>query len=232
MRALVRGGHENIPVHVAPQMLLAGIEREVTTAPDRRAEVEPKVVVTRRLHFADLKERTRPQGAVVMRPIEAAVYARGRRRRQMKRRTRVRAELRAKVAPVGFKLINDGGSCAEPDVQFLENVVVNQIDRDALVPAALAGIRIHEPEQIQFRAVRFARRFIRARLRFPWEGARHNPRGIRRLWRTGAGRTRSIGVLPETHQGQATPKSDQSQPETIISHRLGAPAAALCFRLS
>ena len=71
--ALVRQGHERIPVHAAPHPGLTPFEENVGPAPQGRRESEAVVVIVRRLDASHLKERSRTENAVSVRLEQRAV---------------------------------------------------------------------------------------------------------------------------------------------------------------
>ena len=62
------------------------------------------------------------------------------------------AKLGAEVFPLGTELGDDRRVGAEPDIEFLEGIVVDEIELDVLVAPALAGCRIGCAQQVEFGA--------------------------------------------------------------------------------
>ena len=62
------------------------------------------------------------------------------------------AELRPEVAPLGIEFLDDRGRDAKPRVQFLERVVVDQVELDVLVASALTRGGIGAAEQVELGA--------------------------------------------------------------------------------
>jgi len=67
------------------------------------------------------------------------------------------AKLGAEVFSLGLKLGDDGGVGAQPDVQVLEGVVVDEIELDVFIAAALPGSGVGRAQEIEFGAFLFHR---------------------------------------------------------------------------
>jgi hypothetical protein len=70
----------------------------------------------------------------------------------MERLRRRAPELGAEVPAIGFKFLDRGGGSAYPYVEVLENAVIDEVDFDVLVAAALAGGNVDLPQKVQFGA--------------------------------------------------------------------------------
>ncbi len=161
--ALVGLGNEDVPVDAAAQLLLAAVESQEGAAPEGRAEGEAVVVVVGRLYVARLEERPRAEDAVLMGFVRRPVHAAARKGGDVQRGCGRVAELGAEIIALGAELADDRGGRAQPDVQFLEGVVVHQVEGNVLVAAALAGRRVRMAEKIQLDALARLRRLIRER---------------------------------------------------------------------
>src|SRR6476660_1652599 len=71
----------------------------------------------------------------------------------MERRAGTVSELRAEIIAIGLELLNQCRSGAQADVQFFQRVVVNEIELNILVPAALAALGVGLAQQIEFGAL-------------------------------------------------------------------------------
>jgi hypothetical protein len=67
------------------------------------------------------------------------------------------AKFGAEVFSLGLKLGDDGGVGAQPDVQVLEGVVVDEIELDVFIAAAFPGGRVGCAQEIEFGAFLFDR---------------------------------------------------------------------------
>jgi hypothetical protein len=85
--------------------------------------------------------------------VQAAVHARLQRGLKGDARLRRVAELSAEVAARGRELAHDGRRRAEPHVEFLQHVVVDQVELDVLVAPTLAHSRVGLAEQVKLRAL-------------------------------------------------------------------------------
>lgn len=103
-----------------------------------------------RFHPAYLKEGTGSEDAVAVGGKEQAVKS-GRvfRCGQVRKSGRGVAELDAVVLALGAKLGHDGGGGAEPDVQLLERIVVDEVELNVFVAPAFSGLGVGAAEQIQ-----------------------------------------------------------------------------------
>ena len=75
----------------------------------------------------------------------------------------------AVIALFRVECLDDGGSGAQADVQFLEDVVVDEVELNVFVTAALAGSRILFSQEVQFETRSCIRRRVgrRGLLLFP-----------------------------------------------------------------
>ena len=144
--------HQDVAVHVAAQFLLAAVEGEVPARAHRKPGRETVIVLARGQHIAHLKERARGEYAVQMRPRDVSVKPRLILRAHVHDGRRCVAELGAEVAALGPELGVNRRRCAQPDVQLLQRVVVDEIELDVLVAAAFARVGVGLPEQVQFDA--------------------------------------------------------------------------------
>ena len=71
----------------------------------------------------------------------------------MHRSGRLVAELRTEVTEFRLEDAGDGSTAAEADIEFLEGVVVDQIELDILVAAAFARLYFGFTKEIQFGAL-------------------------------------------------------------------------------
>ena len=107
--------------------------------PHWHGEVEAIVIFTRRLDPADLKKRARREDAVVVGPEGVAVQAEDLRARYVQGRIGGASELFAEVVAIDVELLDDRGGRAHADVEFFEDVVVDERDAYVFVAAAFAG---------------------------------------------------------------------------------------------
>src|SRR5579864_4988997 len=134
---------------------------------------EAVVVFVGRLDTAHLEERSCAQNAVRMSEKNAAVeVARLPARIEMNERSGTVAKLRAKVLALGLKLGDDSCVCAQPKVELLESVVIDEIELQVFVAPALAGGRVGGAEKIQLGAFAFSRLLLDSFV-------------LRRIWRCG-----------------------------------------------
>jgi hypothetical protein len=101
------------------------------------------------LDVADLEERSGADDAVAVRPVSGAVDAGPIGRREEEDRARRVAEFGAEVAALGAEDVDDGGRGAEADIELFEGVVVDEVELDVLVAAALARGRIGLAEEVE-----------------------------------------------------------------------------------
>src|SRR3989475_11488745 len=72
---------------------------------------------------------------------------------EVHRSGRLVAEFRTEVTEFRLEGGGDGGTAAEPGIEFLEGVVVDQIELDILVAAAFARLYFGFTKEIQFGAL-------------------------------------------------------------------------------
>src|SRR5712692_1925343 len=103
-------------------------------APQAKAGPEPIVVLVSGLHPADLGEGARAKDTVAVSEGNTAVkVARLADRVEPRRQRRFVAEFSAEVPKFREELGRDGRAGAEPDVELLELIVVDQIELDIFV---------------------------------------------------------------------------------------------------
>src|SRR6266436_8764424 len=119
---------------------------------------EAVVVLAGGLDTAGLEEGSCAQNAVRVSEKKTAMEVAGLLARiEMNERYGVVAKLRAKVFALGLKLGDDCCVCAEPKVEFLESIVIDEIELQILVAPALAGGRVGCAEKIELGAFAVSR---------------------------------------------------------------------------
>ena len=114
---------------------------------------EAVAIVVRRLYATDLKERSRAEHAVLVILKNTSVPLGGSEWLERQDGRGWSPELGAEVAAVRLERLDDGGGSAQPNVQFLEGVVVDQIELNVLIPPALTRGSVFLAEQIQLKAL-------------------------------------------------------------------------------
>src|SRR5213593_146374 len=123
-------------------------------APQAKARDKPVVVFVSGLHAADLEERSRAEDTVTVSEGNPAIEVSGAGRwAEVHRSGRLVAELRTEVTEFRLEGGGDGGTAAEAGVEFLERVVVDEVELDIFVAAAFARLYFGFPNQIQFGAL-------------------------------------------------------------------------------
>ena len=84
----------------------------------------------------------------------------------MQNRGRRISELGSEVIAIGVKFLHDGGAGSQARIQLLACIVVDEVELDILIAAALAGLGIHLAKQVELRAL------IRLHLRLGRVGGR------------------------------------------------------------
>jgi hypothetical protein len=69
----------------------------------------------------------------------------------VRRRRRLIPEFDAEVPPVGEEFLDQRGCGSDPDVQFLERVIIDGVKVDVLVAPALARSRVRLAREVQVR---------------------------------------------------------------------------------
>ena len=123
-------------------------------APQAKTGHKPVVVFVSGLHAAGLKERSRAEDTVAVSEGNPAIEVSGAGGwAEVHRAGRPVAELRTEVTEFRLEGGDDCGTAAEPGIEFLEGVVVDQIELDILVAAALARLYFGFTKEIQFGAL-------------------------------------------------------------------------------
>src|SRR5436309_7460280 len=158
--------HQHIAVHAAPKFLSRAIQREMRPAPQAKPRHKPVVVFVSGLHAAGLEERSRAEDTVAVSEGNSAIEVSGAGGwAEVHRSGRLVAELRTEVTEFRLEDAGDGSTAAEAGIEFLEGVVVDQIELDILVAAAFARLYFGFTNKIQFGALVIGWRFRRGRLR-------------------------------------------------------------------
>ena len=172
-RTFTRQRNQNVPVDAAPQLLLRTVDGQASPPPETYPGREAVVVFAGGLDTADLKERSCAQNAVRVREKNAAMeVTRLLAWIEMDERCGIVAKLRAKVFALGLKLGDDGRVGAEPKIELLESIVIDEIELQVFVAPALAGGRVGCAEKIEFGAFAFSRLLLGYLV-------------LRRIWRRG-----------------------------------------------
>src|SRR5438034_8534269 len=146
--------HQHIAVHAAPKFLSRAIQREMRAAPQAKTRDQPVVVFVSGLHAAGLEERSRAEDTVAVSEGNPAIEVSGARGwAEVHRSGRLVAELRTEVTEFRLEDAGDGSTAAEAGIEFLEGVVVDQIELDILVAAAFARLYFGFTNEIQFGAL-------------------------------------------------------------------------------
>src|SRR2546425_9639000 len=134
-------------------------------APQAKTRDKPVVVFVSGLHARGLKERARDEDTMAVSEGTPAIEVSGARGwAEVHRSGRLVAELRTEVTEFRLEDAGDGSTAAEAGIEFLEGVVVDQIELDILVAAAFARLYFGFTNKIQFGALVIRWRFKRGRL--------------------------------------------------------------------
>ena len=152
--ALLGQRHQHVSVDVAANLVLRGAQRECSERAGGGAEIDAVEVLAGRLDRAYLEKGAGREDAVVVAPERIAVKPRPAGGRGMHRRRRRLAVLGAEIAAIHGELRNDRGGRAQADVEFLQRVVIHQIELDVLVAPALACFGGGLAEQVHVGAIR------------------------------------------------------------------------------
>ena len=147
----------------------------------------------RRLDASDLEERSRAESTVAVRLKQRAVDRAPIGGRHVKQCAGRIAEFGAEVPSLRTKHLDDRGCGAKPDVQLLERVVIDQVELDIFVAAALARRGVRLAKQVQLESACIFRRSLRRRRRRQFRLAFFGD-GIRLLCR---GRPREQGYADQ-----------------------------------
>src|SRR5437867_9332957 len=141
-------------------------------APQAKTRDKPVVVFVSGLHAAGLEERSRAEDTVAVSEGNSAIEVSGARDwAEVHRSGRLVAELRTEVTEFRLEDAGDGSTAAEADIEFLEGVVVDQIELDILVAAAFSRLYFGFTNKIQFGALVIGGCLRRGRLRRGFGGA-------------------------------------------------------------
>ena len=154
-------GTRMFPLTLAADLVSRRVDAEIAALPHGNGQRGAVVVLAGRPNTADLEEGAGAQDAVVVSPEEVAVDPLRRGGRHVHRAGGAAAELTAEVSSLGVKFTNDSGGRSDALVQLLEDVVIDELDLDVFVAAALAPGNVHFAEQIEFGAGVLVRLFRR-----------------------------------------------------------------------
>ena len=144
--------HEDIPVDAAAHLGLAALDEQIAAAPDGSGDGEAVIVVVRGLDAAGLKERAGTEDAVAMRLVDGAVDAGAAGERDVEDGGGRVSEFGAEIAALGTEDLDDRGGGAEAEVEFFERVVIDEIELNVLVAAALSGGGVGFAEEVELDA--------------------------------------------------------------------------------
>jgi hypothetical protein len=150
---LIGEGDQDVAVHLAANLALGAFDLPAGALPERRLEEEAVIVLARGLDFAHLEEGAGSGDGIEVAPEDAAVDAGAGQRRAMKDGRGDFAILGAEVV-AGLVELGDGrGGDADPDVEFLLGVVIDEVELNVFVAAAFAGLGVGGAEEIELRAL-------------------------------------------------------------------------------
>ena len=164
-------GTSTLPFTLPPAFFWPPSREQVRAAPEGRARTEAVVVLVCGLDAANLEKRSRAENAVLVRLPDVAMKSAAKSGNVQHRRRRV-AEFGAEVAALRANVLDDGGGGAQAYVQFLQGVIIHQVELNVFVSTALAGRRIRLTDQVELQPPRVGGRadFLRGR-RFGWRWA-------------------------------------------------------------
>ena len=125
---------------------------EAASFPHRQTDAAPVLVLAGRFHLSDLEERPCRENAVVVAPENISVNVRAWPPPRVDNRGRLLAEFGAEVTLIDLKLPHDRSGGSQPNVEFLERVVVDEVELDIFVAAAFSRAGVGCPSRL--RAVR------------------------------------------------------------------------------
>jgi len=154
-RAFTCERNQNIAVHVTAQFLARAAQAEMRAAPQAHPSRKAIVVLMAGLDASHLKERAGAEDAIAASEKYSSVkVARMPRRVKLDQCGGLVAELRSEIAQLWAELGDGGGTGAEPGVELLERVVVDQIKLDVFVAAAFTCLHVGLAEEVN--SVRFS----------------------------------------------------------------------------